>query len=131
MPHQQFFITQNIVLKNRGGGVLLLQHTTGKWLLPGGKINKKEVWLDGLRREVEEETGLKDFSIEKIVDIDSWIEEKQGYYVITFFGLVSDNPKIVLSDEHKSYAWVGKNDLELHEFWNEKIKRRIYKVFEE
>ena len=129
MSHQQLLNPQNIILKNRDGKVLLLEHMTGKWLLPGGKINKKEGWLDGLRREVEEETGIKDFSIERIIDVDSWVDEEQGYYIVTFLGSVSGNLEIVLSDEHKSYAWAGENDLESYEFWNEKIRKRVCKIF--
>lgn len=37
MEHQLFKVTQNAVIKNSKGLVLILRHTTGNWLLPGGK----------------------------------------------------------------------------------------------
>jgi 8-oxo-dGTP pyrophosphatase MutT (NUDIX family) len=39
--------------------VLLLKKPNGQWDLPGGKLEKGEAWIDGLVREVYEETGLK------------------------------------------------------------------------
>lgn len=66
MQHQLFKITQNIILKNKDGKVLILKHNTGKWLLPGGKINKGENWTDSLKRELKEETGTDQFKVEKI-----------------------------------------------------------------
>ncbi|MFZ2356994.1 MAG: NUDIX domain-containing protein, partial [Candidatus Omnitrophota bacterium] len=58
MEHQLFKITQNAVIKNTSGSVLVLCHTTGKWLLPGGKINAGETWLEGLQRELREELSI-------------------------------------------------------------------------
>ena len=127
MEHQLFKITQNIVLKNEDGKVLILKHNTGNWLLPGGKINKGENSLEGLKRELKEETGSNEFKIEKIVDMDTWEENDQGYCVVTFLGTTSLD-KITLSEEHIDSAWVDINELDKYQFWNEKIKERIKKV---
>jgi 8-oxo-dGTP diphosphatase len=127
MEHQLFKITQNIILKNKDGKILILKHNTGKWLLPGGKINKGENSLEGLRRELKEETGANQFEIEKIVDMDTWEENNQGHCVITFLGSISLD-KIILSEEHIDFAWVDINELDKYQFWNEKIKTRIKKA---
>ncbi len=128
MEPQIFKITQNIIFQNNEGKVLILKHTTGNWLLPGGKINKGETWIDGLTREIKEETGIVNFKIERIIDIDSWIENDMGYYVATFIISVPFISGITLSEEHIEYAWVGLNDLDKHQFWHEKIKNRIRKA---
>lgn len=127
MEHQLFKITQNIILKNKDGKALILKHNTGNWLLPGGKINKGENSLEGLKRELKEETGTDQFEIEKIVDMDTWEENDQGYCVITFLGSASLD-KITLSEEHIDFAWVDINELDKYPFWNEKIKTRIKKA---
>jgi len=129
MKHQLFEITQNAVLKNSLGNVLILRHVTGKWLLPGGKINLGEMWLEGLRRELREELSISDFQIIKILDVDSWIEKDLGYGVITYLIKTSNESIIKLSDEHKEYTWVQPKDLENYDFWNPKIKERIKKAF--
>ncbi len=84
MPNQLFKITQNVIIQNPKKDVLILKHKTGKWLLPGGKIQENESWLEALKREIKEETGIIQFEIKKILDIDSWTEDKTGYYVVTF-----------------------------------------------
>lgn len=108
--------------------MLILRHKTGKWLLPGGKINKGESWIDGLKREVREETGVTDFNINGITDVDSWIEDGAGYYVVSFLASIIPTPIITLSEEHGEYVWVDLSDLDKYQFWNEKIKDRIRKV---
>jgi len=127
MEHQLFKITQNIVLKNKEGKVLILKHNTGYWLLPGGKINKGENAIEGLKREVGEEIGADEFKVEKIVDMDTWEEGGQGYCVITLVGTISLD-KVTLSEEHIDFAWVDINELDKYQFWNEKIKTRIKKA---
>lgn len=128
MDSQLFKITQNIVLKNKDGKILILKHKTGNWLLPGGKINKGESAVEGLTRELKEEIGTDQFEIEKIVDFDTWEEGEQGYCVVTFLGSATSLDSITLSDEHIDFAWIGINELHTYHFWNEKIKERIKKA---
>lgn len=129
MEPQLFKITQNVVIKNISGSVLILRHITGKWLLPGGKINTGETWIEGLRRELCEELSISDLQIAKILDVDSWIEANDGYCVITY---LIESPKefaIKLSNEHNKYAWIQSKDLDKYDFWTPKIKERIRKAF--
>jgi len=129
MEHQLFKVTQNAVIKNPKGLVLILKHTTGNWLLPGGKINKGENYLDGLKREMREETGIENFKINRILDIASWIEDDKGTYVVTFLVDVPDASVIKLSDEHIEYAWVKLDDLNKYRFWHPDIEKRIRMAF--
>ena len=128
MDSQLFKITQNIVLKNKDGKILILKHKTGNWLLPGGKINNGESATEGLRRELKEEIGTDQFETKKIVDFDTWEEDGQGYCVVTFLGSMPSSNEISLSDEHSEYAWIGADELDEYHFWNEKIKERIKKA---
>lgn len=128
MEHQLFKITQNIVIKNKDGKVLILKHNTGNWLLPGGKINKGENPIEGLKRELKEEIGTDQFEIERIADMDTWEENNQGRCVITFLGSAPTLDKIVLSEEHIDFAWIDINEIDKYQFWNEKIKKRIKKA---
>jgi len=128
MTTQLFKITQNAIIQNQEKNVLILKHNTGKWLLPGGKIQKGESWIDALKREVKEETGITEFEIKKILDIDSWTENKTSYYVVTFIVAIFKPDKITLSDEHIEYAWIKLSNLDNYDFWHENIKERIKKV---
>jgi len=129
MTHQLFEITQSAVLQNSNGEVLILQHKSGPWLLPGGRINQGEYYLDALKREVKEETGFSDFSIQKILEVDSFIDESKAKYSVTFLCSAPDF-KAKLSEEHKVFAWVTKETLDNYNFWHENIKKRVKKAFE-
>ncbi len=128
MPNQLFKITQNIIIQNPKKDVLILKHKTGKWLLPGGKIQENESWLEALKREVKEETRITQFKIKEILDVDSYIENKTGYYVVTFLAEISKTCKIELSHEHIDYRWIKLKDSDNYEFWHENIKKRIKKA---
>ena len=129
MEPQLFKVIQNVIIRNSTGNILILRHITGKWLLPGGKINKGENWIDGLRRELSEELGISDFQLKAILDTDSWIENGQGCFVITYLIESILNPQVILSNEHSEYAWVSYEELGEYEFWHPKIIERIKKAF--
>lgn len=130
MAHQLFKITQSAVIKNSSGQVLILKHPTGKYLLPGGKINEGESWMDGLRREVFEETAITNFTVAKILDVDTWIDEnKQAFCAITYLVELQSEPTIKLSKEHNEFVWAELSNLDNYDFWTPKIKERIQKAF--
>lgn len=61
--------------------VLLLRKSSGKWDLPGGKIDAGETIFQGLLREVREESGLDVCVDEFLVAIDrtkAHLEEPKG-----------------------------------------------------
>jgi len=129
MESQLFKITQNAIIKDEDGKVLILKHTTGNWLLPGGKINQDETWLESLTREIREETGVTEFGVDRILEVASWVENGTGYYVVTFIVSIKGELKVSLSEEHTEYAWVSLADLDNYKFWHEDIKKRIQNSF--
>ncbi len=68
-------------IENQFGDVLLLKQSQGNklWTLPGGKVRMRESLLGALKREVQEETGLK---IQSIVLVRVFDRAQKG--VITF-----------------------------------------------
>jgi ADP-ribose pyrophosphatase YjhB (NUDIX family) len=68
-------------IENQFGDVLLLKQSRGNklWTLPGGKVRMHESLLGALKREVQEETGLK---IQSIVLVRVFDRAQKG--VITF-----------------------------------------------
>jgi len=81
-------------------------HCAGVWDLPGGRVSFEENPVDGLKREVKEETGLE-------VEVDMPFGTKhytrddgQTVTGITFLcKLKKQNQKVVLSEEHTEYLW--------------------------
>ncbi len=128
IKHKLFKIDQNIVLKNDNDEILVLEKD-GKWMLPGGRLDKDELLEEGLRREVEEETGIKDFVIEKVSSVD--MSDSGDTYISVSVGRIEGKPEVKLSNEHQNYAWIKPESLDDYSFWHEKIKERIKKALYE
>ena len=95
---------------------LLIQHAVklggrGHWDFPKGHIEGSETELETATRELEEETGIRDFRLlddfkEKIsynIHIDSKIIPKE----VIFFLAESLTKKVRLSSEHQNYKWLN------------------------
>jgi len=102
------------VIQNKTGQFLIVSEK-GRWQAVGGRLEKGEKLEEGLRREVEEETGITKLNVGKVIHVDEWFSKPEGelkHIVALFFLCISDTEKIALSDEHQAYAWVTVDELE-------------------
>ena len=85
------------------------------WELPGGKVEVGELIIDGIIREIKEESNI---SVEKdhvlFIRYKEIIEEQNGALVriLLMSFLVEfdeDNIDVAISDEHMDYMWVDKD----------------------
>lgn len=81
-------------------------------------MEKGEKLEEGLRRETQEETGITDLQVGKVIHVDEWFAKPEGelkHIVALFFlcDVTSDN--VILSNEHEEYAWVNVDDLESYD----------------
>ncbi len=89
---------------------LLLHYQSGHWDFPKGHIEKEEKEVDTVKREVEEETGLKDLKI--IEDLKEQIKyffklKGQSIFKTVIFYLAETKTKEVkISWEHIGYKWL-------------------------
>lgn len=103
--------TQAVV--ERDGRVLLgrraFEPSAGLWDLPGGFLDEGEPPLDGLRRELREETGLE---IEPTQFLGVWLDEYDGRTVLALTWLarpVSGEP--AAADDVAELRWFGADEL--------------------
>jgi 8-oxo-dGTP diphosphatase len=92
----------------------------GKWGLVGGRIEPSESFLDGLRREVDEETGLR-VKVLKPLYVGEWrptIHDVPHQIIAIFMYCLASTSEVKLSVEHDEYAWI------------EPAKRHVYPMME-
>ncbi len=100
------------------GKVLLLKQPNGRWDLPGGKLDENEGIVDGLIREVEEETGIKVWPMKYLISQTRRVKKSKELLIVTFL-CSTLNPirrkHIQLSSEHKKFTFIEIPEaLELH-----------------
>ena len=90
---------------------LLLMRNPKYWDLPKGNIEKDEKEEDAAKREVREETGIKE------IRIVLGFKEKEHYFYrlkgelvskdVIFFLAESKTEKVKISKEHEGYDWLN------------------------
>jgi 8-oxo-dGTP diphosphatase len=119
-------VAAKAVIANDNGAVLILREAntydegtqTGKWGLPGGRLNSGEAYTDGIIREAKEETGL-DVDPLYPVYVGEWRPVIKGvpHQIIAVFTVCKAfNLDVKLSDEHDKFAWVKLADLDNYVF---------------
>lgn len=118
-------VTQAAFLSNRRNALLLLQLPDGCWQLPGGKLHSKEQWQEGLLREIQEETGITDVTIERVLFVDNWHTATHDYYR-TYFACTTDTEDVVLSSDHVAYVWLERDaHLQSYVFTHATVREHI------
>jgi 8-oxo-dGTP pyrophosphatase MutT (NUDIX family) len=109
-----FHLGAKALIHNDEGKLLLLQKSMRKsehlWDLPGGRIHKNEALEDALKREVDEETGLK---ILQIVPLMMFLTNIRipiqtgdvGLIFAVYLCSTLNNNSVQLSSEHSHFDW--------------------------
>jgi len=98
----------------------------GLWTIPGGKIEKDEPIIDGLKREVKEEVNLD------ILDFQ-WLGEdvfeSNGFWFhAQHFLCHPKNGEVKLEKKLTAFHWLSKDEIENFIF-PKNIKKRITEIF--
>jgi 8-oxo-dGTP pyrophosphatase MutT (NUDIX family) len=110
-----------VVFRNNGKiYYLLLHYKSGHWDFPKGHIENGEDEDKTVKREIEEETGIKDINI--IDGFKDWInyffrktyeEHKKApwvFKIVNFYLAETKTKQVKLSDEHIGYKWLNYDD---------------------
>lgn len=111
----------------KDGGVLLIKKArgayTGTWDLPGGSLEFGETPLEGLSRELLEETGLfakevnlLDFLSHTVKCKDEKNEDEELYHLGTIYNVVIDGSKGELkkdgdNEDSEGAKWINLSDI--------------------
>jgi 8-oxo-dGTP diphosphatase len=106
-----------VIVNPANGKILILREAasyadgtnTGKYHMPGGRLEPGETYWQGLEREVMEETGLK-VEPEYPLHIDEWRPVIKGvpHHIIAVFTLCTLKGKasVTTSSEHDEAVWI-------------------------
>ena len=115
MDPKLFIATKAFILGNEGK-VLILRESgtyvdgsnTGRYDLPGGRLNAGERFDEALIREVREETGLA-VTIGEVLAVNEWrpvVRGEEWQIVGIFFACTTQSEDVTLSDDHDAYEWI-------------------------
>jgi 8-oxo-dGTP diphosphatase len=137
---KKFHVGVKALIENDKGQILLLHEARVQvdphlehWDFPGGRMEDGEKVIDTLKREIQEESGIeKIFGASFVASVISNHEIKLkdgeivGLVLMVYRVKVAPEAKIVLSDEHHAYEWVGRAEAKkrlAHKYPEEFIKQ--------
>lgn len=117
-------VAAKAAIVNSSGEVLIVREASsgknntkvGLYGLVGGRLNPGESFIDGLKREIMEETGLQ-VEVGDPLYVGEWhpvIRGVEHQIIAVFVRCTSLNEDVQLSEEHDSYKWINPADRKNH-----------------
>lgn len=125
-------IIQKAIVLNKSGDMLMVRRSKTdvrrplQWDLPGGMYEDGEELMPSVRREIDEETGLRVTHLLPIYSttrVRRWNDEEGGHIsnvVFIFYKAMAESTEVELSNEHDKFQWkpineaVNDYDYDLH-----------------
>lgn len=106
------------IILNAKNEVLIMFSSKNKyWEFPKGKVEAGEKELDTLKREVEEETGIRRFRLHPGFRAYLKYTFRVGSQIIqklVVYYLFKTGAAVQVSDEHTEYKWVSLDEVDQH-----------------
>jgi 8-oxo-dGTP pyrophosphatase MutT (NUDIX family) len=101
-----------IILQNEKGEVLFLKrkntkHASGKWCLPGGKINPGQKAEEACISEAKEETNLDISNIKFLFFRDNLPVDDTELHCLVLYFRADFSGKIKINKESSEFLWAG------------------------
>lgn len=134
-PERPFIGVGGVVIS--GNRVLLIQRGNppleGQWSIPGGMLELGETLIEGVRRELAEETGL-DVRVLNLIEVFERLDLDQSgkpkyHFVVLDYLCEASNEAATAGSDVVNVAWVDRADLERYSL-TPTATRVISKAFE-
>lgn len=125
------------IIQNEAGETLLIKrsskydHLENQFDIPGGRINFGEEPLEGLQREIKEETNLDLKEIKRIIDISTVFKNEDKHIVrITYHCTIKPEslPFLKLSEEHIGHVWRNTNNMNKEDFKDQLLWNALQRI---
>jgi 8-oxo-dGTP diphosphatase len=118
----KLFVAAKAIVERSDGKVLIVRESgeydegtnEGKWDVVGGRLDAGEPLLEGLQREVREESGLE-VVVNRVVTVNDKFQVIKGedvHIIRVYYLCRAQGEQVVLSADHDRYEWVTPNDYE-------------------
>lgn len=140
-------VAAKAILVNNEGKILIMREAgssyaegtnAGKYhCAAGGRINPSESFVEGLLREVEEETGIKNFEMLYPVHVGDWwpiIKGQKRHIIGVFIVCKTETIEVHLSEEHDDYRWISADEVNQYDILSsdgEAIKSYLHSLKKE
>lgn len=102
------------VIFRRGERIFYLllhyKYRTEYWDFPRGNVEEGETLVETAKREITEETGMKDFQVlQGFEEKTGWVYRREGNMVnktTTYFLTETEEKDVTVSSEHLGYEWL-------------------------
>ena len=102
----------------------------GMWALPGGKMELSETLERAAKRELKEETGIKDVSLRQLGIFDDPKRDPRGRVIsVACLGFVKSNAKVNAGSDAKEVKWFSLGRLPKLAFDHKKILKYALRGF--
>lgn len=103
-------VSQRAVLFGPDGEILVVRRASdGGWELPGGRLDADETAVEGVRREVREETGLE-ATVRRPTHTAAWRNDRGNGRFAVYYYCLAERRTVSLSPEHTDYEWLSPSD---------------------
>ncbi|MFC4051187.1 NUDIX hydrolase [Actinomadura syzygii] len=96
-----------VIVDDQGRALLIQRRDNGHWEVPGGVLERNEDIISGLRREVQEETGLE---VTPIALTGVYKNMPRGIVALVFRCKV-ESDSLRESDESSGFRWVTADEV--------------------
>jgi len=115
MEHERPKVGVGVIVVKEGKVLLcerLSSHGAGTYSIPGGHMEFGESFEDTARREVEEETGLKDILVKDLVCVSNdRVYEKHFITIGMLADWTSGEPVAMEPEKARNWAWYAPEEL--------------------
>ncbi len=127
-------VTVVAIARNKEGKILLTKRALhllrgGKYTIPGGFLDRDENTSEGIKREIEEETGLRASEVKLFRINDSPNRPKEDRQNVDFTFLVKVEGNLKENNEVSEFKWIDEQSLPADEEFAFDHRESINKYF--